>query len=243
MNTHALEQAPHHPGRRRRAVRSFVRREGRMTEGQRRALNAYWPRYGVDYQESTLDLDALFGRSAPRILEIGFGMGEALVEMARAHPHNDYIGIEVYRPGVGRLLRALVEQDLDNVRIISADAMTVLDMMIPEGSLDAVYLLFPDPWPKKRHHKRRLVQRDFIALLVSRLRPGGVLHMATDWEGYAAHMLEVLEGNGALENAAGPGRYAPGPGERPLTKFERRGVRLGHKVRDLVFAKRRGEKD
>jgi tRNA (guanine-N7-)-methyltransferase len=220
-----------------RTVRSFVRREGRITDAQHRAIERLWARYGVDPGDVPCELDALFGRRAPRMLEIGFGAGEALLAMAAAHPENDYLGIEVYRPGVGRLLKGLEERGLANVRVFRVDAVEVLARMIPESSLDAVYLFFPDPWPKKRHHKRRIVQPDFVALVGSRLRRGGLFHMATDWEDYALQMLEVMSQSPAFENAAGAGRYSARPDWRAETRFERRSERLGHAVRDLIFRK------
>ncbi len=206
-----------------------------MTQGQRRALAAQWARYGVDGANERLDLDRVFGRRAPRYLEIGFGMGEALVEMAQAHPERDYLGIDVYDPGIGRLLAQLAERALENVRVIRGDAVEVLERRIPDASLDAVLVFFPDPWPKKRHHKRRLVQAPFAALLAAKLKPAGRVHLATDWEDYAEHMLAVLEAEPRLANVAGPGRYARERGERPPSRFERRGERLGHPVRDLLF--------
>ncbi len=222
-------------GKRRRIVRSYVRREGRITHAQRRALQELWPRYGIDNQPGALDFSAVFGRTAPVVLEIGFGNGDALCAMAAAHPENDYLGIEVHRPGIGRTLHRLAAEDVDNVRVIVGDAKEVLGACVPDDSLAAVHLFFPDPWPKKRHHKRRLMQQDFAALLLCKLRPLGYVHMATDWEDYARHMLGVMSAIPAFENAAGTGNFAPWPGERPLTKFERRGQRLGHRVRDLVF--------
>jgi tRNA (guanine-N7-)-methyltransferase len=222
-----------------RPIRSYVRREGRMTEAQRRALTELLPRYGIAAEgEGPLDFATIFGRRAPVALEIGFGAGEALAAMARAQPERDFLGIEVYRPGVGRLLQRLAAENLHNVRVMIADAKEVLSARIPDESLAAVYLFFPDPWPKKRHHKRRLVQPDFAALLCRRLAPRGLIHAATDWEDYAAQMLEVFSRTPGLENAAGPGRcYAERPPERPLTRFERRGQALGHRVYDLLFRK------
>lgn len=222
----------------RRPIRSFVRREGRMTESQRRAIAEFGPRYLFEFREAPCDLDAVFGRAAPRALEIGFGMGDSILDMARRHPERDHLGIEVHRPGVGRLLRALAEEDIRNVRILCADAVQVLTHMIPDAALDAVFLFFPDPWPKKRHHKRRIVQPAFVELVARRLRPGGIFHLATDWEEYAQHMLAVLEQSPSFSNSAGAGHYAPRPDERVLTKFERRGERLGHGVWDLVFVKK-----
>lgn len=221
-----------------RPIRSFVRREGRMTEAQRRALEDFGPRYLVEFQEAPLDLAAVFGRAAPRVLEIGFGMGDSVLDMARRHPERDHLGIEVHRPGVGRLLRALAEEDIGNVRIVCADAVQVLTHMIPDAVLAAVFLFFPDPWPKKRHHKRRIVQPEFAELVARRLKPGGIFHLATDWEDYAQHMMTVLEQSAAFVNSAGAGGFVPRPDDRVLTKFERRGERLGHGVWDLVFVKK-----
>lgn len=221
----------------RRPIRSFVRREGRMTGAQKRALTDLWPRYGLDVADTPLDFPAVFGRVAPVHLEIGFGNGEALLAMALAHPENDYVGIEVHRPGVGRLLQELAHHDVTNVRVICADAKAVLECNIPPESLAAVYLFFPDPWPKKRHHKRRLVQAGFVALVRTRLAPGGQLHIATDWEDYARHILAVLSAMEGLHNRAGAGQFAPRPADRPLTKFERRGQRMGHGVWDIVFSR------
>jgi len=234
-NRHTAEPGP---DRVRRPIRSFVRREGRMTESQRRAIEAFGPRYLLEFREAPCGLDAVFGRVAPRTLEIGFGMGDSVLDRARRHPERDHLGIEVHRPGVGRLLRALAEQDIRNVRIVCADAVQVLTHMIPDAALDAVFLFFPDPWPKKRHHKRRIVQPAFVELVACRLKPGGVFHLATDWEEYAQHMLAVLEQSPSFSNSAGAGNYAPRPEERVLTKFERRGERLGHGVWDLVFVKK-----
>jgi tRNA (guanine-N7-)-methyltransferase len=220
-----------------RPVRSFVRREGRMTEAQRRAFEAFGARYLIEYSEAPCDLDAVFGRAAPRLLEIGFGMGDSVLDRARRHPERDHLGVEVHRPGVGRLLRALAEEDIRNVRIVCADAVQVLTHMIPDAALDAVFLFFPDPWPKKRHHKRRIVQPAFVELVARRLRPGGIFHLATDWEEYAQHMLAVLEQSPSFSNSAGAGCFAPRPEHRVLTKFERRGERLGHGLWDLVYTR------
>jgi len=218
-----------------RAIRSFVRREGRLTGAQARALEDLLPRYGVVAGQTPLDFVALFGRVAPVHLEIGFGNGEALVAMAGTHPENNYLGIEVHRPGVGMLLRALDAGGITNVRILSVDAREVLEQRIPDGSLSAVYIFFPDPWPKKRHHKRRLVQPEFVALVRRKLLVGGSLHLATDWEDYAQQMLAVLSSADGLENTAPAGQFVSRPPTRPLTRFERRGHRLGHGVWDLVF--------
>ena len=211
-------------------------RQGRVTGAQRRALADLLPIYGVPFAAAVLDLERLFGRAAPKILEIGFGMGETTAAIAQAHPEADYLGVEVHSPGVGSLLKRIAALGLANLRIIQHDAAEVLEHMITPGSLDGVYIFFPDPWPKKRHHKRRLMQPAFTALLASRLKPGGYLHVATDWEHYAQQMLDVLSAEPALENTAG--RFAERPATRPLTKFERRGLNLGHPVRDLVFRRR-----
>ena len=220
-----------------RAIRSFVRREGRITKGQKNALQQYWQLYGLDNRKSFLDLDAVFGRTAPRILEIGPGMGDALIKMARTSPENDYLGIEVFRPGVGALLKKLVEQDVSNVRVMTDDATEVLQQMIRDNVLDAVLIFFPDPWPKKRHHKRRLIQSAFVELLGAKLKPGGMLHMATDWEDYARHMMKVMLQVRGFINTAGVNNYSTRPFYRPQTRFEQRGISLGHEVRDLVFKK------
>jgi tRNA (guanine-N7-)-methyltransferase len=218
-----------------RSIRSFVTRAGRITEAQERALEALWPKYGVEFSPTPLDPDTLFGRQAPRSVEIGFGNGDNLAKMAAAHPERDYLGIEVHRPGVGRLLLALEEGQLANVRLICHDAVEVLAQQIPQQSLDEVVILFPDPWPKKRHHKRRLVQSGFIELVTERLRVGGVIRMATDWQPYAHEMLATLQANPRLQNLAADGTYIPRPTERITTRFERRGERLGHDVWDLAF--------
>lgn len=218
-------------------IRSFVRREGRLTPGQQRAMEVLFPRFGIEAGEAPLDLDAVFGRSAPRILEIGFGNGESLAEIAKNHPQNDYIGIEVHRPGVGHLLMRIEEQELTNVRVMCADAVEVLEKQIPDASLNALYLFFPDPWHKKRHHKRRQVQPEWAQLVRRKLKSGGRLHMATDWQHYAEHMLEILDAAEGFKNTSASGNYSPKPDYRPETKFERRGLKLGHGVWDLVFEK------
>ncbi|HEY5789848.1 MAG TPA: tRNA (guanosine(46)-N7)-methyltransferase TrmB [Gammaproteobacteria bacterium] len=209
-----------------------------MTPAQRRALEALWPRFGVPPGDGPLDLDALFGRHAPRVLEIGFGMGGSLLAMAAAAPEQDFLGIEVHRPGIGRLLAGLEAAGLGNVRVAEGDAVLLLRERLAAGSLDRLLLFFPDPWPKKRHHKRRLLQAGFVELVASRLRPGGVLHAATDWEPYAEQMLALLEACPRLENLAGSARFVPRPEYRPPTKFEQRGRALGHGVWDLVFRRR-----
>ncbi len=218
-----------------RSIRSFVTRTGRITEAQERALEVLWPRYGVEFAPIPLSLDTLFGRQAPRSIEIGFGNGDNLAKMAAAHPERDYLGIEVHRPGIGRLLLALDEGRLTNVRLICHDAVEVLALQIPPQSLDEVIILFPDPWPKKRHHKRRLVQSAFVELVTGRLAPGGLIRMATDWQPYAEEMLATLQANPRLQNLAADGTYIPRPPDRIPTRFEKRGERLGHDVWDLAF--------
>lgn len=216
-----------------RAIRSFVLRQGRLTPAQHRAIEAFMPQYGLSFTEAPLDLDGVFGRAAPKILEIGFGMGSATAEIALAKPDSDYLGIEVHTPGVGNLCKLIEENGLTNLRIIQHDAVEVLRNMIADAALDGVHIFFPDPWPKKRHHKRRLIQPDFVSLLVRKLKPGAYLHLATDWQEYAEWMLEVLRSEPLLSNMAQD--YAPKPEYRPETKFERRGINLGHGVWDLVF--------
>ena len=219
----------------RRQIRSFVLRQGRVTNAQRRACEELLPVYGVPFAPALLDLDRLFGRTAPKILEIGFGMGETTADIARQHPENDYLGVEVHTPGVGSLLKRIADGQLQNVRIVQHDAVEVVQHMIAPAVLAGVNVFFPDPWPKKRHHKRRLIQPPFIALLASRMKPGALVHACTDWEEYAQQILEVLSADRALENTfAG---YAERPEARPETKFERRGLDLGHRVWDLVFRK------
>ena len=223
---------------RNRPIRSFVMRTGRMTVGQTRALEELWPRYGVEFSAEPLSMDLLFGRAAPRTLEIGFGNGEHLAALAAAHPERDYFGIEVHRPGVGHLLLLASLNNLTNVRASSHDAVEVLRDQIAEGSLDEVLVLFPDPWHKKRHHKRRLIQPPFVELIASRLRQGGVLRLATDWEEYALQMLEVLSAAKTLfTNLSPTGDWMPRPEERAPTRFEKRGARLGHGVWDVAFSR------
>jgi tRNA (guanine-N7-)-methyltransferase len=222
-----------------RTIRSFVTRAGRITEAQQRALEESWPKYGVEFDGTKpLDLDALFARRAPRVVEIGFGNGENLATLATAHPERDYLGIEVHRAGVGRLMLAAQAGALTNVRIACHDAVEVFEYQLPAQSLDEVLILFPDPWHKKRHHKRRLIQPPFVELVVSRLRAGGVLRLATDWEPYAIQMLEVLESNPTLENLAPGNGFIEKSGERITTRFEKRGQRLGHGVWDLAFRRK-----
>ncbi|MEE9143127.1 MAG: tRNA (guanosine(46)-N7)-methyltransferase TrmB [Gammaproteobacteria bacterium] len=212
-----------------RPIRSFVRREGRLTPGQQRAIERLWPRYGIDNDQSLLDLDKLFGRTAERAAEIGFGNGEALAELARRHPDTDFLGFEVHRPGIGRLLLAIEEHGLENIRIVDHDAAEVLESRLGDRSLDRAMIWFPDPWPKKRHHKRRLIQPPFLTLLARRLRAGGTLHLATDWAHYAEQMNEMLRASPYFELVNDAGEWA-----RPQTKFERRGLKLGHDVSEFV---------
>ena len=219
-----------------RSIRSFVMRAGRTTEGQARALSELGPRFVLPYSAQPLDLPAVFGRTAPVVLEIGFGMGDATAKIAEALPDTDFIGCEVHEPGVGSLLKQIGERGLNNLRIVQHDAVEVLEHMIRPGSLGGVHVYFPDPWHKKRHNKRRLIQPPFVADLVKHLAPGGYIHCATDWEPYAQQMLEVLGANPDLVNTTEG--YAEKPAYRPLTKFENRGLRLGHGVWDLVFRKR-----
>jgi len=220
----------------RREVRSFVLRQGRFTPAQQRAFDERWPRFGIDFNGQPRDLDATFGRNAPKVLEIGFGMGEATAHIARVRPQDNFLCCEVHEPGVGALLKRIGEQDIHNIRILQHDAVEVLEHMLAPGSLDGVHIFFPDPWHKKRHNKRRLIQPPLVAQLAARLKPGGYIHCATDWQPYAEQMLEVLSAEPLLSNTAEG--YAPQPDYRPLTKFENRGMRLGHGVWDLVFTRR-----
>jgi tRNA (guanine-N7-)-methyltransferase len=223
-----------------RPIRSFVMRAGRITSGQTRALDDLWPKYGVEYSPAPLDLDALFGRAASRSVEIGFGNGEHLAALAAANPQRDYLGIEVHRPGVGHLLMRTAELALTNVRASQHDAVEVLREQLAPGALDEVLVLFPDPWHKKRHHKRRLIQPAFVELVASRLKDGGVFRLATDWEAYAQQMLEVIGAAKALfANLSPSGDFMPAASRAP-TGFEKRGARLGHGVWDLAFARAGG---
>ncbi len=217
------------------AIRSFVKRGGRITVAQQRALTGLWPRYGIDYTGRLLDLNVLFGRRALRTLEIGFGDGESLVALAQAQPARDFLGVEVHAPGIGHCLLAAAAAGLTNLRLMRHDAVEVLEHSLAPAALDEVLIYFADPWPKKRHHKRRLIQPPFVTLLASRIAAGGRLRLATDWQPYADWMLDVLEASPQFRNSAGGARYAPRPAERPVTKFERRGSRLGHTARDLAF--------
>jgi len=224
---------PPHPHR---AIRSFVTRAGRMGPGQVRALAELGPRFVLPFEARPLDAPSVFRRIAPLVLEIGFGMGDATAQIARARPEIDFIGVEVHTPGVGALLKRIGEMQIDNLRLIQHDAVEVLEHMIEPGSLAGVHVFFPDPWHKKKHNKRRLIQAPFAALLASRLAAGGYLHCATDWQPYAEQMLQVLSAEPLLANTVHG--YAPRPDYRPLTKFEHRGIRLGHGVWDLVFTRR-----
>jgi tRNA (guanine-N7-)-methyltransferase len=223
---------------RRRTVRSFVLRAGRATVAQQRALAELWPAYGIEFSAHALDLDAIFGRRAPRMIEIGFGAGEALLEFSQAHPELDCIGIEVHRPGVGHLLLGAQAAGVKNLRILCHDAVEVLGAQIEPASIALVHIFFPDPWPKKRHHKRRLIQPAFVELLARVLASGGTLRLATDWQPYALHMREVLDASSAFHSVAGSEGFVSRPQARPLTRFERRGQRLGHDVWDLEYRRR-----
>ncbi len=222
----------------RRPIRSYVLRQGRLTAGQERAFETVWPRLGVEFHGRILDLPALFGNRHPVFLEIGFGNGEGLAQMAAAHPENNYLGIEVHRPGVGHLLLKAEELGLTNLRVLRHDAVDVLQHGIATAALEGVFLFFPDPWHKKRHHKRRILQPPLVEQLARVIRPGGLFHAATDWENYAEQMMELLSTASVFENRAGPGAFFPRPDWRPLTRFEQRGQRLGHGVWDLVFRRR-----
>jgi tRNA (guanine-N7-)-methyltransferase len=221
-----------------RRIRSFVKREGRLTQGQQRALEECFPIYGVTLEQGLLDFDVVFKRKANRILEIGFGNGASLLEMAQHNPQNDYLGVEVHRPGVGNLLSQVEEKEISNIRVSINDAIEVLNQQIPEQSLDLVHLFFPDPWHKRNHHKRRIVQDEFAQIIRSKLKVDGKLHMATDWKDYAKHMMQVLTRAEGFINMAGEGEYMERPEHRPLTKFEQRGKNLGHDVWDLMFRKK-----
>jgi len=234
MSTDPKEEAPGDAPQR-QPIRSYVLRAGRLGSGQARALEELGPRFVLPFQPTPIDAHTVFGRQAPVVLEIGFGMGDATAQIAASRPDTDFIGCEVHAPGVGALLRLIGERELGNLRIVRHDAVEVLEHMIPPGSLAGIHLFFPDPWHKKKHHKRRLLQPPFVARLVTRLAPGGYLHCATDWQHYAEQMLEVLTAESALANTADG--YATRPGYRPLTKFENRGLKLGHGVWDLVFTR------
>ncbi|MCU7815835.1 MAG: tRNA (guanosine(46)-N7)-methyltransferase TrmB [Candidatus Thiodiazotropha sp. (ex Rostrolucina anterorostrata)] len=218
-----------------RPIRSYVLRQGRLTEGQQRAFDQLWSRYGMILHDEPIDFAALFGRQAPITLEIGFGNGEALAQIAARHPEENYLGVEVHSPGVGHLMIKLAEQQSENVRIVQTDAMELLRHALPTASLSRVLLYFPDPWHKRKHHKRRIVQTEFTNLIHRVLIPGGVLHMATDWQDYAHQMMKVLSLHSGFRNQMGVQQFSPRPDSRPITKFEKRGERLGHGVWDLLF--------
>ncbi|HFT7325293.1 TPA: tRNA (guanosine(46)-N7)-methyltransferase TrmB [Proteus mirabilis] len=222
-------------GRALRRVRSFVRRQGRLTPRQEQALEKQWPIFGIEYQPEPIDFSQVFGRNAPVVLEIGFGMGASLVTMAKNSPENNYFGIEVHAPGVGACLASAQEENISNLRVMCHDAIEVLNHMIPDNSLQMVQLFFPDPWHKARHNKRRIVQVPFAELILTKLAPNGVFHMATDWKPYAEHMLEVMTSVDGYQNLSETQDYVPRPETRPVTKFEQRGHRLGHGVWDLMF--------
>ena len=221
-----------------RRIRSFVLREGRMTPAQQRAFDTLWSRFGLDFRGELRDFAAEFARRAPLVLEIGFGNGEALAWASEHDPARDYLGVEVHGPGVGRLMNALAARDASNVRLYKHDAVEVLEQEIAAGSLAEVRIWFPDPWHKKRHNKRRIIQPEFVAMLASRMAAGGLLHLATDWQAYAEHMLEVMEAAPDWSNQVGAGQYAEKPDWRIETHFERRGLKLGHGVWDLLYRKR-----
>lgn len=221
-----------------RRIRSYVLRSGRTTPAQDRAIERLWPRFGIEFAPAALDFPAIFGRNAPRVLEIGFGDGETLVEQAAADPASDYIGIEVHRPGVGHCLLAAEKRDLANLRVIAHDAVDVLDRQVPPGSLRRINLYFPDPWPKKRHHKRRLVQPAFLERAARVLEPGGTLRIATDWQGYAEHIDEVVAGSDAFVVSERRAHAGDRPLDRPVTRFERRGLRQGHRITDWCLTRR-----
>lgn len=228
----AHEGSAEHP----RTIRSYVIRGGRLTSSQENALETQWPNFGLNAESGLLDATQVFGRHAPLVMEIGFGMGDSLLTMASANPERDFIGVEVHKPGVGRLLHEIAEMQLNNLRIYRHDAKEILRDCIADGALDCIQIFFPDPWHKKRHNKRRLVQSEFIQQLRPKLKVGGTLHMATDWEPYAEHMMEVMSAAPGFRNAAGQGQFS-NANERPLTKFEKRGQRLGHVVNDLIFVR------
>lgn len=218
-----------------RSIRSFVLRQGRITAGQAQALEKYWEKYGIEFSQELLDLDLIFHRSAPRVLEIGSGMGEVSMALAKKHPENDYLAVEVHRPGIGCLIRHAASAELSNIRVICHDAVEILNQQIPDQSLDEVYIFFPDPWPKKRHHKRRLISPELVTLLCRKLKYHAQLFIATDWQDLAEHMLVVCDSVPGLINLAGQGHYAPRANWRPLTKFEQRGQKLGHRVWDFAY--------
>lgn len=218
-----------------RTIRSFVRREGRMTEGQRNAIKNLWERFGLDADINPQSFASWFDRPAPCILEIGFGNGDSLAEMAASHPENNYIGIDIHRPGIGRLFLQLEKLDLNNIKVFCDDAITILTKVIPNNSLDGVCLFFPDPWPKLRHHKRRIVQKPFVACIATKLKPHGYFHVATDWQNYAEHILNIMQDCTEFTNTAGGEIFSSRPAYRSTTRYENRGMRLGHSISELIF--------
>jgi tRNA (guanine-N7-)-methyltransferase len=226
----------------RRTIKSYVLRQGRLTRGQQQALDTLWSDYGINYTAEALNFDQCFEQQAPVTLEIGFGNGESLLQQAERHPENNYLGIEVHRPGVGHLIKRAHDTGLHNLRVINHDAVEVLQHQIADNSLDCIQLFFPDPWHKKRHHKRRIVQPAFVQMICTKLKTGGLFHLATDWENYAEHMMAVMEQAQGFDNTAGKGNYA-GDTDRPPTKFEHRGRKLGHGVWDLVYEKTGNQPD
>jgi len=230
MNPANNSKHPHH-----KKIKSFALRQGRMSQRQRNAIKEHWPEFGIDWSPELVDATACFRRQAPLVLEIGFGMGDSLSTMMQFEPEKNFLGIEVHKPGVGALLATITELGSHNLRVICHDAVEVLQFSIPDKSLDRVQIYFPDPWHKKRHHKRRLITPDFLQLLIPKMKSGGMLHMATDWQNYAEQMLTVASGANALKNLAGSGHFSPRPKFRPVTKFEKRGEALGHGVWDLLF--------
>ena len=225
------------PEYREKSIRSYVVRAGRMTEAQRKAFEVSWPVYGLKLADGAIDTDVIFGRTGQKVLEIGFGMGTSLIEMAVASPNTDFIGVEVHPPGVGTLMNSARIEDLSNLRVYLADANDVLEECFATQSIDRLQLYFPDPWHKKKHNKRRIVKSTFVQQVRAKLRSGGILHMATDWQHYAEQMMETLSEAEGFENCAGAGQYSERPSYRPITKFEKRGEKLGHGVWDLVFKK------
>ena len=220
-----------------RQIKSFVLRQGRLSQRQETALNLLSTQYLLDPEQNDYDWSKLFNNPKQVVLEIGFGMGKSLIDMAKVNPETYYIGIEVHKPGLGAILADIQDQELSNIRLFCADAVKVLSQCIKDNSLDAIHIFFPDPWPKRRHHKRRLIQADFVDLLIQKLKKDGYLHLATDWQDYALHMLRVLSAKNVLENTAGAGNFSADRAQRPLTKYEQRGQRLGHEVWDLIFRK------
>ncbi|MGV6806581.1 MAG: tRNA (guanosine(46)-N7)-methyltransferase TrmB [bacterium] len=223
------------PEYKKKSIRSYVIRAGRMTEGQKAAFERYWPQYGLSLRGGVINPVVTFGTEKPLVLEVGFGMGDSLLQMATQEPDKNFIGIEVHPPGVGRLINEAGQRGIENLRVYMADAIDVIQDCIPEASIARFQLYFPDPWHKKKHHKRRLLQPDFVRLIAGKLQPGGIVHLATDWQNYAEQMLEVMDAAAGFKNLNRSGGYSPKPDFRPETKFERRGEKLGHGVWDLLF--------